>query len=70
MKPIETREAVLINQLVGQYRQLGWYGVEQKELQIKKRMARIQSHAAHDLKSRVGFKANSLQRYFRMQNPM
>ena len=70
LKPIEQRESILINRLVGQYRQLGWYGIEQKELQLKKRMARLQSHQAHDFKSRVGFKANGLQRFFRMQNPM
>jgi pre-60S factor REI1 len=67
-KPREQRESVIINKLAAQYRALGWYqstaasiSKEQKFIQRSERRARFEQV------TKVGLKANGLQRHFREQ---
>ncbi|KAJ3144700.1 hypothetical protein HDU89_008070 [Geranomyces variabilis] len=66
----DSRDSVVINQLMGQYRQLGYqstpYAVavahHERRMQVKAELV-----ATHDFKSRTGFKHNKLQKHFRSQ---
>ncbi|CDH48403.1 cytoplasmic protein [Lichtheimia corymbifera JMRC:FSU:9682] len=81
-KPEDTRESVLINKLIGQYTDMPGYETARSSSSSQRRRLAITDgkaqHVRHteafkemrvheDHKSRVGIKANKLQKYFRVQ---
>jgi len=65
VKPVESRDSMLINSLITQYKALGWYEKDQKNAQKDKKDLFMKRKQAHDFK--LGMQSNKLQRYFRKQ---
>jgi pre-60S factor REI1 len=83
LKPEESRDAILINQLRLTYTSMGLVSGSSRSIggavvaaarrqeNVQRRVqAKMQVKAFQDHKSRIGMKANGLQKHFRHQNPL
>ncbi|KAJ3226863.1 hypothetical protein HK099_003975 [Clydaea vesicula] len=70
LKPDITNEAILINQLAGQYKSIGYFNqnqVSMVERRQRKLQGQITNKKALSLQTRLGVKANKFQKHFRPQ---
>ena len=64
LRPQEQRESVINNQLISQYRALGWHGMNPEERAVSKLAQRVQHRRTQDWKLKMGVKHNN-QKHFR-----